>query len=195
MTIEDLVRHTLDEQTTAVTPPRPDPKVLVGRGRRRGALTMAGAGLGVAGLMVGGLVGVAAIRDIGGSTPASNRSTHGTDNPPRATDGPQDLYLYDDGRIAFNGEEFPAVDGTGFHVAPNGLQYVDKDGRAHLIGLDGIDVQLSPDTPTKPGASYGDWASADSSQPLVAWTEVTETGAGAQRGQRRPGHVRHRADA
>lgn len=179
MTIEDLVRYSVEEHTTAQTPPQPHTDHLVQRGRRRATLTVVGASVGVAALTISTIVGVAAIRDDAAGPQPTNRSSHGTEDGPAPTKGPNNVYLYGDGRIAMNGKVYPAVSGTYFHVAVNGLQYTDDAGRAHLLDMDGAPVQLAPDTPVKAGAKYGGWVAADSSQPLVVWTEEAISGKGA----------------
>lgn len=176
MNTEDVVRTAVHEHAGA-NPPPVDVAGLVRRGRRRRAVTRAGAVLAVAAVVAGGVVGASALA--GGDATRGGSEVVGTPqgvDGPAPMPGPSEVYVHADGRLVIDGVEADARQRENLHIARDGVAYTDRGGVPHLLTTDGEDIALAPTQPRRDGATYADWVAADPTRPLVAWTEVSPDG-------------------
>lgn len=186
--LDNRLRGSLAEHTTAVIPPAPDIDDLVRRGRRKRGLRSGTAVL-VTAAVVASAVAVSVSLHGGPSDDAGRgRDLTGRGGLPIATGGatgpeavagPRALFVTKD-KVYLEGKSY-AVRlpwDTGAHVGKLGVAYPQPGtNRPTLLERDGTVVPLASAKPTLPGATYDAWVSADGNGTLVAWAENGRNGA------------------
>jgi hypothetical protein len=184
--LENRLRGSLGEHTSAVRPPAVDVAALVQRGRRRRGLRSGGAALVTAALVA--VVVLVSVSLQGSPVDGRGRVTRTGDGLPIARGGavgpepvagPRAVFVMRD-KVFVDGKSYPVrlPWDTGAHVGKLGVAYPQTgDNRPTLLRRDGSVVPLAPARPAFAGAAYDGWVAADGNGPLVGWAEQTRKGA------------------
>ncbi len=161
----------MEDHTREAAPPV-HVEALVRRGRRRRAVVPGAAMLATAAVVAGGLYVSELVMDE--SDPVRREMTV-VRSPemrvgPAPVPGPTEVYVSADGRLHLGDVVTEATPHVDVHLTSNGAAYRDERGVPHFLTTGGEDMILTSDKGPS-GALL-----ADSSRPLVAWTEANDLG-------------------